>query len=817
MDPGCCIPGPDVAGKRIERPEKGDEELTGADPRDREIAALRERLSRLSAASLRVSETLDLDTVLKEVIHSARVLSGARYGGIVVVDPAGQFRDFVTSGITTEQRQTLLDLPGGEALHRFFITHPRPVRLSDISAHARGLGVTGDLLSMGTFLGAPIRHRGALLGNFYLGDKQGSGPFTEEDEETLVMFSSQAAAAIANARRHRDEQRARASLEALIDTSPVGVLVFDARTGSLVSHNRETARIARSLHESGRPVEELLGEITVRRADGREILLGDLSMPQALGPGETVRVEEIVLRVPDGPPVSVLLNATPIRSGEDEVESFVVTLQDLTPLENLERLRAEFLGMVSHELRRPLTSIRGSGSTLLEAYPDLDPEEMRQFCRIIVDEADTMREMIGDFLDVARIRSGTLAVTPEPAEVAGLVDRARNTFLSGGGRHTLEIDLEPDLPPVRADRRRIVQVLGNLLANAARHSPDGSVIRVTAEREGLHVAVAVTDNGRGISAERLPLLFGRLSRGAGEDEEPRIGGPGLGLAICKGIVEAHGGRIRAESDGPGMGARLTFTIPVVEEAVPPSPRVSRKVAKDRAQGARILVVDDDPQTLQSVRDGLTRADFQPLMSAEPEQALHMMREKKPHLVLLDLVLPGADGIELMADLRSLADVPVIFLSGYGRDEVIARAFEAGASDYIVKPFSPTELVARIRGALRRREPAWAEPAPYVQGELTVDFTERLVTLAGRPVRLTAAEYDLLYELSTNAGRVVTHDELLRRIWGPGHSGDVRLIRALVRRLRRKLGDDAARPTWLFSEPRVGYRMPKGREPGQDTE
>ena len=484
MDPGCCIPGPDVAGKRIERPEKGDEELTGADPRDREIAALRERLSRLSAASLRVSETLDLDTVLKEVIHSARVLSGARYGGIVVVDPAGQFRDFVTSGITTEQRQTLLDLPGGEALHRFFITHPRPVRLSDISAHARGLGVTGDLLSMGTFLGAPIRHRGALLGNFYLGDKQGTGPFTDEDEETLVMFSSQAAAAIANARRHRDEQRARASLEALIDTSPVGVLVFDARTGSLVSHNRETARIARSLHESGRPVEELLGEITVRRADGREILLGDLSMPQALGPGETVRVEEIVLRVPDGPPVSVLLNATPIRSGEDEVESFVVTLQDLTPLENLERLRAEFLGMVSHELRRPLTSIRGSGSTLLEAYPDLDPEEMRQFCRIIVDEADTMREMIGDFLDVARIRSGTLAVTPEPAEVAGLVDRARNTFLSGGGRHTLEIDLEPDLPPVRADRRRIVQVLGNLLANAARHSPDGRLRPGARHRSG---------------------------------------------------------------------------------------------------------------------------------------------------------------------------------------------------------------------------------------------------------------------------------------------------------------------------------------------
>ena len=792
--------------------------MTGTDPRDREISALRERLSRLCEASLRVSESLDLDTVLNEVIDGARGLTGARYGGIALLDPSEQLLDFVTSGLTPKERRGLLEVAGGRAISRFFRTHPKPVRLSDFRAHVSTLGVTGELMPIGTFLGVPIRHRDVLLGNFYLSDKEGGGPFTDEDEETLVMFASQAAAAIANARRHRDEQRSRANLEALIDTSPVGVLVFDARTGSLVSCNREAARIARSLHEPTRPMEELLGVMTVRRADGREIPLKELSMAQALSAGETVRVEEIVLQVPGGRPVTVLLNATPIRLEEDEVESFVVTLQDMTPLEELERLRAEFLGLVSHELRRPLTSIRGSASTLLEASPDLDPAEMRQFCRIIVEQADTMREMVGDFLDVAHIKSGTLAVTPEPAEVAGLVDRARNTFLSGGGRNTLDIDLEPDLPPVRADRRRIVQVLGNLLSNAARHSPETSVIRVTAEREDLHVAVAVADHGRGISAERLPLLFGRFSRGAGEDEHPQIGGSGLGLAICKGIVEAHGGRIRAESDGPGLGARFTFTLPVVEEAAPPSPRTSRRAGREGTRGARILVVDDDPQTLQYVRDGLSRANFQPLVSADPEQALQLMREQKPHLVLLDLVLPGADGIELMGDLRSLADVPVIFLSGYGRDEVIARAFEAGAADYIVKPFSPTELVARIRGALRRREAAWTEPAdPYVRAALTVDYAERLVTLAGRPVRLTAAEYDLLYELSVSAGRVVTHDQLLRRIWGAGHSGDVRLIRALVRRLRRKLGDDAGRPTYIFSEPRVGYRMPRPREPGRTTE
>ena len=144
----------------------------------------------------------------------------------------------------------------------------------------------------------------------------------------------------------------------------------------------------------------------------------------------------------------VLLNATPIRSEDGEVESVVVTLQDLAPLEEMERLRAEFLGMVSHELRMPLTSIRGSATTLLDAASDLDSAEMRQFHRIIVDQADNMRALIGDLLDVARIETGTLPVDPEPVDVATLVDRARSVFRSAGGRDSLDINLEPYLPPV---------------------------------------------------------------------------------------------------------------------------------------------------------------------------------------------------------------------------------------------------------------------------------------------------------------------------------------------------------------------------------
>ena len=148
-----------------------------------------------------------------------------------------------------------------------------------------------------------------------------------------------------------------------------------------------------------------------------------------------------------------------------------------------------------------------------------------------------MRGLIGDLLDTGRIESGTLSVAPEPSEVAALVERARSTFVSGGGRHGVLVDMPAGLPPVMADRRRIVQVLSNLFANAARHPPTSSPIRVAAAREEAHVAVTVSDEGPGVAPERLPHLF-RRHAGAGEGA---TAGHGLGLAISKGLVEAHGG------------------------------------------------------------------------------------------------------------------------------------------------------------------------------------------------------------------------------------------------------------------------------------
>ena len=776
--------------------------MTNSDEARRENAALRERSSTLNAAILRINASLDLDTVLGEAVASARRLTGARYGIITTIDETGAHSGSVYSGFTAEEHREMLALPDKARLFEHLRDLPGPMRLADLSGLIRSLGLEPTPIFSRAFQGAPLRHRGVHLGHFFLAEKAGGEAFSAEDEEVLVLFASQAAAAVANARAHRSERQARTRLEALVETAPVGVVVFEANSGRLVTFNRTARRIAESLHRPGCAPENLLEVISCRRADGREIPLGEFPTAHRLDIGETVRAEEIELAVPDGRSVRTLVNATPIQAPGGAVESVVVTLQDLGPLDEIERMRAEFLSLVSHELRGPLTAIKGSAMTLLEEGEALDPAERHEFSRIIVEQANHMRGLIGDLLDAGRIGAGTLTVAPKPAELAELVEPARSAFLSGGGRHAILVDLPAGLPRVMADRRRIVQVLGNLISNAARHAPESSPIRVAAACEQAHVAVAVSDQGRGVAPEQLPHLF-RKRVGGGERA---AGGHGLGLVICKGLVEAHGGRIRADSDGPGRGTTVTFTIPAAGKpggTATGQAEDSRPEAAGSDEPPRILVVDDDPQMLRFVRDALSRAGYAPLVTGAPEELAHLIRSERPQLVLLDLLLPGSDGIELMGQVPELADQPVIFISAYGRDETVARALEAGAADYIVKPFSPTELVARIRAALRRH----AEPQPFVVGELAIDYERRRVTVGGEPVDLTATEFELLRLLSLHAGRVVTYETLLRRIWSKHDDPSANRVRTFVRSLRRKLGDDAAAPAYIRNKHGVGYSIP----------
>ena len=775
-------------GKQLDQAEQPEQE---------ESQEAENRLLRLSRASIRITETLDLETVLQGVVDGACSLTGARHGGITAVDDAGGLQHFITSGLTPEEHRLLVELPGGLEFFHYLSNLPDPLRLADLSGHTRELGlpeIEPPLGPVGSFLGMPIRHLGKRVGNLYLAGK-GEDGFTQEDEGMLALFASQAALAVANARRYREEQRARTDLETLVNTSPVGVVVFDAGTGATLSMNQEARRIVDSLRDTGQTADELLAVVTFRRADGREISLREFSLAQVLSTGETVRAEEIVIWVPDGRSVTTIINATPILSGQGMVETVVVTMQDMAPMEEIGRQRAEFLGMVSQELLTPLAAIKGSAAALLEDSPKMDAAEAHQVYSIIEDQADRMRSLIRDLLEVARIHSGTLFLNPEPTDLAPLFAQARAAFLEDSPAYTVEMDLPASLPQVTADRQRVPQLLEHLLLNAADHSPEGSEIAVSARPDAPHVEVCVTDKGRGIPAQELPLLFRRPSWREESDGGSR--GGGVRLAVCRGIVEAHGGRIWAESDGPGLGSRFSFTLPTAAEAAD----------APKAEGGRgsVLVVDPDHQALRYARNVLSQAGFTPIVTWDPEEAERLLTAERPRMVLLDIRLPGADGPGLMQRIRDSDEPPVVLLSGQGREQHVALAFEMGADDYIVKPFSPTELAARAGAALRRQSAELKAPRdPFRLGDLVIDYSQRRVTVGGRTVALTETEYRLLYELSLNPGRVLSRDYLMSRVWAAREDGDPQVVRAYVRRLRRKLGESADNPKYIFSEPRAGY-------------
>ena len=794
---------------RAEQPESGPE---GQAPGD--------RLSRMSEASLRINESLDFDTVLQEVVDSARTLTGSRYGAITVPGEAGQQPDFIVSGLTREEHQGLWEMPQGLGFFEYLSGLKEPLRVSNIAGHLRAVGMPefSPPVPASSLLVAPMRHQGVGVGTIYLAHETAGREFSQEDEETLVMFASQAALVIANARRYREEQQARADLETLVNTSPVGVVVFDAGTGTPLSINREALRIVDGLRSPGESPEQLLELLTFRRADGREVSLREYPLALALNSGETVRAEKMVLQVPDGRQVNTIVNSTPILSEEGVMTSMVVTFQDLAPMKELWRERAEFLSMVSRELLTPLTSITGSATAVLEDPSRLDPGEARQFFGIIRWQADRMRGLIRDLLEVARIQAGTLFLAPEPTDLAFVVGQAQASFQEGGSGNQVEIDLPPDLPLVAADRQRALQVLDRLLSNAAGHSQEASVISVSARREDSHVAVCVTDRGRDIHSQPLPLLFQRLSP-VGGGGESATGGEALGLAVCRGIVEAHGGRIWVENEGQGMGSKCIFTLPVAEESASRraepaglSSAGNRRAARGRG---RVLVVEDDPQALWHIRNTLTEAGYTPVATWDPDEVERLIALERPHLVLLDSALTGADGSGLMQRISRVTDAPVVLLSGLGADQEreLALAFEAGADDYIARPFSPTELAARVGAALRRRHAPERMPdqGSFQLGELAVDYARRRVTLGGRAVALTDTEYRLLCELAVNAGKTLSRELLMRRVWSALEHDDSTMVRGYVRRLRQKLGETADNPRYIFNEPRVGYRLGEPEE------
>jgi two-component system KDP operon response regulator KdpE len=221
--------------------------------------------------------------------------------------------------------------------------------------------------------------------------------------------------------------------------------------------------------------------------------------------------------------------------------------------------------------------------------------------------------------------------------------------------------------------------------------------------------------------------------------------------------------------------------------------------------ATILIVDDEPQIRRVMLTTLTSHGYTVVEAASGEEALEKLRSERPDLIILDVNMPGISGIETCAEIRTSSDVPIIMLTIRNSERDKVQALDAGADDYVVKPFGVQELMARIRAALRRSAPGDAAP-PFLTDDLQIDFEKRVVMVKNNPVRLTPKEFELLRHLVANQGKTLGHRRLLQAVWGPDYGEETEYLRVFINQLRKKIEPDPRKPRYIHTEPWVGYKF-----------
>lgn len=390
------------------------------------------------------------------------------------------------------------------------------------------------------------------------------------------------------------------------------------------------------------------------------------------------------------------------RSLEEELRRKNYELeQQNRGIQEANRLKTEFVSMVSHELRAPLTSIQGYVNLLLEGHTGKLHAEQQECLSIVDHNADRLLGLINDLLDIARIEAGQIDLHRTVLDLARLIQGVVSSFrpLIEAKRQALTVDLSDALPAVWGDSDRVTQILTNLVSNAHKYTPAGGEIRVAVQPEDGFVRVDVRDTGVGLSPEEQARLFTKFFRGQSPLARA-AGGTGLGLVITRALVELHGGQMMVSS-APGQGSTFSFTLP----GTTATPEVRALEAPALAwRGARVLVVDDEPAIADLIRHYLERAGLQVLLARDGAEALRMASAERPDLITLDVLLPDTDGFTVLERLKSdppTATIPVMLISvmpDEGRGKLL------GAVDYLHKPIREHTVLERVSRILARDRP-----------------------------------------------------------------------------------------------------------------
>ena len=448
---------------------------------------------------------------------------------------------------------------------------------------------------------------------------------------------------------------------------------------------------------------------------------------KAVARGERLDLLSTVRQHKDGRMVHVELSAAPLYGSRGSVESIVLILNDVTERttaqnalsESEERLREanqrkdEFLATLAHELRNPLAPIRNSLQVMRLSGHDVFAVEKAS--SLIERQVTQLVRLTDDLLDISRINIGKMDLRKERIDLRTALQSAIESSrpLIDSRHHRLTTNLPSEAILLDADMTRLAQVVSNLLQNAAKYTPTGGSIELSASRQGSDVVIAIRDNGIGIAAEMLPRVF-ELFMQVDRSEERAQGGTGIGLTLVKRIVELHGGRVEARSEGLGDGSEFIVTLPALEAAPAITKRTDGNGAPPRGRSStarQILVVDDSEDSASSLAMLLDLMGHETRTAYDGTEAIRLAYEFRPELIFLDLGMPGMSGYEVCRRLREGSEgaaMTVIALTGWGQEEDRQRTRQAGFDYHLVKPVEPNALGALIERLAPRSD---SNPVP----------------------------------------------------------------------------------------------------------
>jgi PAS domain S-box-containing protein len=681
--------------------------LAESEARYRQLFEALETAGRRHAFQLALADRIRPLTDPGEVTAAASELLGKEVGGKRVVygetDPDGvwiQMHPDWTTGSMPSMRGVRLRLDDFGVAAVDLLRAGRNLVLDDVTRdaatapHAAAYRAAG----MGAALGIPLMKNGRLHAVLSVHHDQPHHWSTEhiamaEDMVDRTWFALESVRAQAALRAERDRS------QQIFDNMAEGIGLLDS-DWTILDVNELGARLARRQHADlvGRDVWTVLPHLAGGPIEALYRRVRERQMPETLEHG---------YQLDSGALAWIEIRAYPLP--ESRLAVFYRDISERkaaeATLRESDRRKDEFLAMLAHELRNPLAPI-GAAAHLLR-LGRLDDERVRHTSQIIGRQVDHMTHLIDDLLDVSRVTRGLVELDMAPVDIRHVVADAIEQMapLMQKRRHHLHSHIAPDTTVVLGDRQRLVQVLANILNNAAKYTDEGGRIGLTSEVRTDHVVIEVADNGIGMTPELAARAFDLFAQ-AERSSDRAAGGLGLGLALVKSLVELHGGSVTCDSPGPGQGSRFRVCLPRLQAAAVSGPgETPDAAAAPSGQGLRVLVVDDNADAAAMLAMVLETYGHQVQVEHGSLAALARARGERPDVCILDIGLPDIDGYELAGRLRAQAQTQhavLIAVTGYGHDSDRRKALAAGFDHHLVKPADAAQLAAILAGVGKAR-------------------------------------------------------------------------------------------------------------------